>query len=354
MSVPKIPVTIICGFLGSGKTTLLNHILANNDGRKIAVIVNEFGEVNIDSKLVKHTTEKMIELSNGCICCTLRGDLIEGVNDLVRNHRADHIIIESTGIGEPVPIAQAFYVQPELLALNPGIPNIRSKVYVDAIITVADSAQFLDMYRKNSTVPGDDFNRGYGQLLAEQIEGADILILNKKDKATNEQITTLRELFMTMNPRAKVLTAEHGKVAMDEIIGTDLFDIQVAEESSLWVAELEKEDTSEADEYGIETFVYTTQKRFNERKLMDALQQGLSDSILRSKGLVALEGTDEAFLWSHAGSFLEFNKIGRFAHPSEAKTEIVFIGQGMDRTRLEEKLNSAHAVPVLAQERFPN
>ncbi|TVR19148.1 MAG: GTP-binding protein [Balneolaceae bacterium] len=342
----KIPITILCGFLGSGKTTMLNYILEHNEGKKVAVIVNEFGEVNVDSRLVKHTTEKMIELSNGCICCTLRGDLIQGVNDLIRSHEVDHIVIESTGIGEPIPIAQAFYVQPELLALNPELPNIQSKVKVDAIITVVDSAQFLDMYQKHSLVPGDEFKRGYGQLLAEQIEGADILILNKTDQASESQVKTLRELFASMNPRADIIEACYGEVEINRIVNTNIFDIEIAEQSSLWVAELEKGESSEADEYGIETFVYSTSERFDERKLMDALQEGLSDNIFRSKGLVALDGTDDAFLWNHAGRFLEFKRIGRFAHPDDAKSEIVFIGQSLNKAELKQQLDSAHSLDL--------
>ncbi len=343
----KIPVTILCGFLGSGKTTLLNHILEHSYGKRIAVIVNEFGEVNVDSKLVKHTTEKMIELSNGCICCTLRGDLIEGVHNLIQEHDMDHIVIESTGIGEPIPIAQAFYVQPELLALEPGIPNIQHRVYVDSLITVVDSSQFMEMYQRNSTVEGDDFNRGYGQLLAEQIEGADILILNKTDQASASQIDTLEKLFSTMNPRAVIYESEYGQIDPGEILNTGIFDIQTAEQSSLWVAELEKEPGSEADEYGIETFVYTTSGRFEERKLIDTLNGGLPENILRSKGLIAIEGSDAAFLWSQAGKFLQFQQIGRFANPEQAKSEIVFIGQNLNRKYISRLLEKAKAVSVM-------
>ncbi len=344
MHLNKVPITILCGFLGSGKTTLLNHILENHQNRKISVIVNEFGEVNVDSKLVKHTTEKMIELSNGCICCTLRGDLIEGVDELIRNHNVDHIVIESTGIGEPIPIAQAFYVHPELLELNSDIPYIQNRVFVDAIITMVDSAQFLEMYQRNTTVPGDQFGRGYGQLLAEQIEGADILILNKKDAATDEQIRTLYELFLTMNPRVKILEAEYGKVDTSEIIDTTIFDIETAEKSSLWIAELEKETSSESEEYGIETYIYSTKERFDEQKLIDTLNGGLPANILRSKGLIAVEGFDAAFLWSQAGKFLQFQQIGRFADPQNAKTEIVFIGQNLDRKMIDQLLKQAEVV----------
>lgn len=352
MKKRRIPITIICGFLGSGKTTLLNNILHQSQDRKIAVIVNEFGEVNVDSRLVKHTSEKMIELSNGCICCTLRGDLIESVDELIREHNVDHIVIESTGIGEPIPIAQAFYVQPELLTLNADVPNIQNKVYVDSVITMVDSAQFMELYQRNRLIEEDQFNRGYGQLLAEQIEGADILILNKSDKSTRDQIRTLTELFASMNPRAEIIEAKHAVVDLKMIMDVQLFYIEVAEQSSLWIAELEKEPSSESDEYGIETFVYKTHHRFDERKLMDSLHQGLPHEILRSKGLIALEGSDDAFLWNQAGKFLEFNKIGRFANPSEAKSEIVFIGQSMNRSEICEQLESSFSIEMIDKEAF--
>jgi len=148
MNTPQtaLSITVLCGFLGSGKTTMLNHLLKNSAGKKLAVIVNEFGEVNIDAGMVTHTTEQMIELSNGCICCTLRGDLIEAVDGILCTREVDGIVIESTGIGEPLPIAQAFYIQPEMLALKPELPNLLGRVKVDAVITVVDAAQFFDLY----------------------------------------------------------------------------------------------------------------------------------------------------------------------------------------------------------------
>ena len=339
----KTPITILTGFLGSGKTTLLNHILANSFGKKIAVIVNEFGEVNIDAKLVKHTTEELIELSNGCICCTLRGDLIEEVDKILSENDIDSIVIESTGIGEPIPIAQAFYIHPEILEANPDLPDIQDKVYVDAIITVVDSPQFFEMYERESLIPEDDFGRGYSQLLAEQIEGADILLLNKIDKTPENELKKLKELLRLMNPRATMIETSFGEVAIEKIVDTNIFDINVAEDSSLWVTELEKESGSESDEYGIGTYVYRTLSRFNEEKLIELFRKGFPSNILRSKGIITIENTDTAFIWNQTGKFITFDAIGRFNDPNHTYNEIVFIGTNLIPTEIQNTLAKALA-----------
>jgi len=337
----KIPITILTGFLGSGKTTLLNYILSHSSGKKIAVIVNEFGEVNVDAKLVEHTTEEMIELSNGCICCTLRGDLIEAVDKIIRENDIDGIVIESTGIGEPIPIAQAFYVHPELLELNPDLPKIQNRVYVDAVITVVDSAQFFEMYQRESLIPDDDFGRGYSQLLAEQIEGANILVLNKSDMATSEERQQLQDLLKVMNPKAKMIEASYGEVSIHEIMDTGIFNIEEAEDMSLWVTELEKEHQPESEEYGINTYVFKTTRRFDEKKLIEILEYGFPSNVLRSKGLVSIQNSDTAFLWSQAGKFIKFDPIGRFNDPVNSYNEIVFIGKGILGPQVDNLLSKA-------------
>lgn len=211
-SPPSIPITVLCGFLGAGKTTLLNQIIRQAGGRRIAVIVNEFGAVNIDATLVVKTDEQITELSGGCICCTLRGDLLLAVDALIRTRELDAIVIESTGIGEPLPIAQSFCLTPEELEIEPDpgqapLPNLLGRVHVDAMITVVDSAQFFDLWNRQDAIPGDDFGRGFGELLAEQLEFADIVVLNKTDLAAPDDVQQLRGLVGITNPRARLLDA---------------------------------------------------------------------------------------------------------------------------------------------------
>ena len=368
----RLPVTVLSGFLGAGKTTVLSHILNNRQGKKVAVIVNDMSEINIDAGIVKnevslnHSEEKLVEMSNGCICCTLREDLLLEVNKLAKEKKFDYLVIESTGISEPLPVAETFTFADET-----GV-SLSDVARLDTMVTVVDAVNFLKDYEEAKYLKdsgeslGEDDDRSVADLLVDQIEFADILLVSKTDLVESEDIEKLKAILKSLNTHAQILPISQGQVDVEEVLDTGLFDFERAQQAPGWLKEMRGEHVPETEEYGIGSFSFIARLPFHPERFHHFLHSTKQyGKLIRSKGIFWLASRHKyAGQWSQAGGIARYGFAGMFwssvpvnSWPTDEESintireqweepfgdkrqELVFIGQSLDEDAMLKALDN--------------
>lgn len=368
----KLPVTVLSGFLGAGKTTVLSHILNNREGKRVAVIVNDMSEVNIDASFVKndvslnHSEEKLVEMSNGCICCTLREDLLLEVNRLAATGSFDYLLIESTGISEPLPVAETF-----TFADEDGV-SLSDIARLDTMVTVVDAVNFSKDYEEAKYLQetgeslGEEDERSVADLLVDQVEFADVILISKTDLVDETHVANLTAILKSLNTSAKIIPINKGNIDIDEVLGTQLFNFEKAQLAPGWLKEMRGEHTPETEEYGISSFSYHARRPFHPQKFYNFLHTTENyGKLLRSKGYFWLASRPEcAGQWSQAGGIAHYGYGGMFwkALPKsewpedeeylasiekqwmepfgDMRQELVFIGQNLDEATITKTLDT--------------